>query len=720
MHTINDKKCLASWAVFKRLCDDGHNIYEVLREFIKATIYRNGLRSFSSASLTSLVNSDYEFNLKTAVVAYAIKELALPKNPTTGEYECDPNVYSEEAIIDEKIVESATVNNEVLNGLFDYVEKEKGVELNDSEKESLIRSLIHYLLDNSYEDENSTVISAYILRCRKDDHLSVALSNILEGVVRYVGVCFDSPVRASSHWTSDLTIYLDTEILFHMAGFNGSLYKQLFDDFYELVDEINRDSLTQRQRKLINLRYFDYVQEEIDVFFERASDIIQGKLALNPAVTAMKEITVGCKTESEVAEKKGLFLALINERGIEPDDNEIDFYNANQHMFNLEDESIVNKFCKENNYKREKQVLCSLLSLSHINVLRQGKSDLPFEDIKYVLLTDNFITQKVAWMDILKKEEDRPLCTDLYFITNRLWYKLGKAFGNNVTPKVFDVISKAQIILSSKINSSVYSQFETLVERMDRGEVDSEGALEVLYQLRSKVKNPEEIDSAEEVDSVMISVGESDLRKYIEDAEYRKTKYQKTEEENERLSRINEQIGVKNNEISKENEIVRQENLVFRQENERVKQENEKVKAANTEKDAQLQEKDKLNIELQNKLKESREANYRTLCELHTKKKNDYVKKRKGQTIWQFILFVLFLAVSFVLAYMTNVFQGWGWPDWIKVSLLVVVSQILPLVRGYVLKIKMKNVWEVVFKKDVSLFEEEFELNNPMPVLEKE
>lgn len=36
-----------------------------------------------------------------------------------------------------------------------------------------------------------------------------------------------------------LVIYLDTEILFHFAGYNGELYKSLFEDFYKLVKEIN-------------------------------------------------------------------------------------------------------------------------------------------------------------------------------------------------------------------------------------------------------------------------------------------------------------------------------------------------------------------------------------------------------------------------------------------------------------------------------------------------
>lgn len=47
MRTIIDNKCLASWAVFKRLGESGKkNRYDVLREFIKASIYKHGLRRF--------------------------------------------------------------------------------------------------------------------------------------------------------------------------------------------------------------------------------------------------------------------------------------------------------------------------------------------------------------------------------------------------------------------------------------------------------------------------------------------------------------------------------------------------------------------------------------------------------------------------------------------------------------------------------------------------
>lgn len=180
MQAINDKKCLASWAVFKQLCDEGHkNIYEVLRDFIKATIFRNSIRLFTESSLTEYVNRDYEFSLKTAIVAYAVKELAFPRDPKTGEYYCDPSSYKDEAEVDRKISESTIVNNEILDGLLTYAEQEKGIALKESEKTSLVQSLINYLLDNSYSDTNSTVISAYILCCKNDTHLAAGLSNIL-------------------------------------------------------------------------------------------------------------------------------------------------------------------------------------------------------------------------------------------------------------------------------------------------------------------------------------------------------------------------------------------------------------------------------------------------------------------------------------------------------------------------------------------------------------
>ena len=425
----------------------------------------------------------------------------------------------------------------------------------------------------------------------------------------------------------------------------------------------------------------------------------------------MKEITLGCKTESEVAEKKGLFLAMIKEHGIEPDNNSTEFYHSSNYGFNLEDDSIIEKYCNENNYKRKKFVQDSLLSLSHINVLRQGISNRSFERIGYVLLTDNYITERVAWMEDVKKNDEKPLCTNLYYVTNRIWYRLGKAFGNNVTPKVFDVISKAQIILSNRINDSVYAQYEKLVEKMDNNEISSSGALEVLYQLRNQVKNPEEIDSTNEVENAMKSISEPELQKYIEEAEFKKTKLKQAEEENQRLLRINEQVVARNEEVVRDNNTIRSEN-------DSVKRENELYREDIIQKTAQLEAKNKENTDLKERLKESNEKIYKKEIQDYNDKKNDYIKKRKKQTKWQLALFIIFLVISIGLAFLVAQLELLpSWPKWIKNLLSIILLQVFPLIRGYVTKINLNTIWQVIFKKDVTLFENEFIKDHLQPVL---
>lgn len=90
MRTITDNKCLASWAVFRRFGENEHkNRYEVLCEFIKASLYKHAMREFTLSSLTEVVNNDYAFNLKEAVIAYTIQQLKLGKDQY-GHFVCNP------------------------------------------------------------------------------------------------------------------------------------------------------------------------------------------------------------------------------------------------------------------------------------------------------------------------------------------------------------------------------------------------------------------------------------------------------------------------------------------------------------------------------------------------------------------------------------------------------------------------------------------------------
>jgi uncharacterized membrane protein YuzA (DUF378 family) len=77
---------------------------------------------------------------------------------------------------------------------------------------------------------------------------------------------------------------VEQEILFHLAGYNGELYQQLYFDFRELIREINRKA----GKQLIKIKYFDSVKIEIDKFFKIFSSI---NIPLNIGIWVMALIS---------------------------------------------------------------------------------------------------------------------------------------------------------------------------------------------------------------------------------------------------------------------------------------------------------------------------------------------------------------------------------------------------------------------------------------------
>lgn len=536
MNSLDDNKCLASWAVLKELSDnDRRDVYEILRDFIKSSIYIHGLRSFTISDITAIVNSDYDFNVKNAIIAHAIGPLKLAIKDK--KYLCDPNDYVKDAQIAESIKKSEVDTQKLLDKLLEYIHQQSSdIDVNLSRNE-ICHSFARFILDNNYEDKYSTYISAFVIKCNEDKDYAHILKRVLDGVVLYSGITFSAPVKASSKWRDELTLYLDTEVLFHMAGFNGALYKQLFDDFYELVKEINTDSKQRIGKNLIHLKYFPYVPEEIEKFFLKAIEIVKGRVTLIPSVQAMKTITEGCKSETDVLEKKAFLLGLIDSHHIVPDSFGDTYYKQSSYAFNIESRRVIDGFLKEHSY-RENDVIDSLISLSHINVLRGGRSKGRFEKLRYYLLTENSITKQLARFPGVRNEGESMLCTDLYFITNRIWYQLGKSFGSNNSPKVFSAISKAQIVLSTKVNNSVYEKYEQLVDRFEKKEISREMAAEMLYQLRSQVRAPEDVNN-DDADATLMNINEDDISKIAEEDSFRKERERKAQEENIELKKSN-------------------------------------------------------------------------------------------------------------------------------------------------------------------------------------
>ena len=81
--------------------------------------------------------------------------------------------------------------------------------------------------------------------------------------------------------------------MFNSLGYNGLLFKQIFDDFYNLVREINTSGKTKSGDKLVNLYYLEETRDEVNYFFQTAENILKGTTHLDTSKTAMKTIVEG-------------------------------------------------------------------------------------------------------------------------------------------------------------------------------------------------------------------------------------------------------------------------------------------------------------------------------------------------------------------------------------------------------------------------------------------
>lgn len=521
----SESKLLASLAVFRELYDSKKDVYSVISEFIREVVVSNAKHQFNLTEITQLLNSSFEFNLPEAVVKDALRKIDSIEK-TNGFYNVNIAEYKNTDFA-EKQNEIQKSNSFLIDNLLAYIETEKNEKLNKHEKGKVVDSLCSFLLDDQGNQEYLKLISAFIIKNRTDGGFANQLSLIKEGIILYSGIKYSNDLINIGSWTTPLIIFIDTEVLFNLAGYDGQLYKTLFIDFLSFVNEINKKD----QPKLIKLKYFTDVTNEIERFFAKAEQIVLGKEKLIPSRTAMASIVDGCQTPSDVITKKTIFYDLLLKNDIIEDDYN-DYYIPDNHKYNISDKNTIDIVAKS---LRKDDITEHLNFLNYISIHRKDLNNNNFENIGYILLSGNTLTQRVAWHEEIKKDGCVPLVTNLSFLTNKFWFKLNKGFGKDGYPKTFDIITKAQIVLASQLNDSVGIQYEILQSKFKKGDLNEEQAIATIANLRKQSIRPENIVE-ENITDVLSFISEDKIEKYMLEHEHIKNVAAKKSEENEQLT----------------------------------------------------------------------------------------------------------------------------------------------------------------------------------------
>ena len=464
------------------------------------------------------INDIFGFQLPNAVIKSAVKKIEfIEKIPNSDQY----GVNRSHLAVDQKFakykVEAEKENSLLTTQLLNYASKYYETPIN---KEELIQEFIAYLVDESNGNKYQEIISAFILQNSENTALVKQLNAIREGSILYMGLnCNINEIGSITH---DLTLFLDTEVLFDIYGYNGEVFQSLALDLISLIQDANKAV------RRIKLRYFEDTKKEISLFFAKAEEIVRNKSYLKENV-AMKAIVNGCKDSTDVSDKEADFFHTLQYKyGILPDERQ-DYYAHEDYVSNLERSLSIES--------DDPEIELSLKFLSHINKLRKNQIFYDYTKSQFLFVTQTWKTLDLSNRISIEQannhctEDEFSICNlavSMSFLTNILWYKMNRGFGAQTYPKNLDAVVKAKIVLASFISQNVNDTYDQFRKEYREGKLSAEQMAGRLLGLREKASKPEEItpDNMEE----NLNFDPAYICRYEEERELQRVKLEEKEE----------------------------------------------------------------------------------------------------------------------------------------------------------------------------------------------
>jgi hypothetical protein len=478
---------MASIAVFQQLFNEKKDIFDIVAEFIKQEVFSRGLQTFSLQEMHSYLMEVNGFDVPQAVISTSVKRISyFEKNK-------DIVTVTKDISIDElkdfqSQVEQAQINRDQLSArLVKYASEQLGCVLTDDDKNELCKTFYAYVIDEDTLGRFSEIAGSFILANQNDADFQQNLNNLREGIITFVGLTYyNNNAGEIDSFDKELYIYLETEILFHMAGYNGQLYKNLFDEFYAQICEINKRYQIRHQKKVIYLRYFPETLKEIDEYFEQAESVVRREKTLDPSKAAMKSLTQGAKAPCDIANKRDEFQQILSAHSISLEQFSVDLtQRQNVYIdFNIADraDDLGGKMYEDSKL------------LNYIALKRGGRKVYSLSNTKAILLTGNYHVIQRALSLHGKEKPEILLATTLDFLTERFWFSLNRGLANGCDLISAKVLTRARLALAALNKDSICKAYHTLNEEARQNESTTEQLQRKIIYLYRRARLPEDVD----------------------------------------------------------------------------------------------------------------------------------------------------------------------------------------------------------------------------------
>jgi hypothetical protein len=210
--------------------------------------------------------------------------------------------------------------------------------------------------------------------------------------------------------------------------------------------------MKKKKRNIIELRYFDEIEREIDRYFNAAIAIIQSGRDIGfQKTTAMLSILNGCDDISKIIEKKALFFSKLKYYGFEQDKEE--YYEESDLKYNIMSEEGYNQILLEYPLYEPAKIDDNIKLLNKIAILRKGKHSRR-KEAKVFFVTATGLCLSIANHSQVFRIGYVPLTTTVDYLTERFWIKINKNFVD-INLKNADVIIKSQLVIGSQLDIAI-------------------------------------------------------------------------------------------------------------------------------------------------------------------------------------------------------------------------------------------------------------------------
>lgn len=538
---------LASLATFKSFYDKDMDVYSIISEFIKDTLYKSR-EPLELENVKESLYVNYRFIIPISVIKTALSKLVKSSNVN----KLDGKKYSLISVDDiKRFSEIEQSNNDFTNVHQKIIESIVSfIKMKDPScdivKDELVDNFFKYITF-PYEDTKYKKYIAMFLAIDTNHEVKSLIQQIKDGEILLTGLSYQQDPNEIEIYKlrRDLTIYIDQELLFSSIGYNGELYKEIFNDLLKFVDLINK---IKGNKGKILLRYFTSTKKDIENYFYAAENLVsRSEIDKMRSVKnqAMINILKGATAKSDIVSKKTSFFNFLKSKNILEDDNEIfESIIDKDHKFNIYSEGMKNRFLSKSKENNEQDFFDYIRILSMVNFIREGKSSGSLENIGTIFLTAKSSLLGLAWdEDIHENDSDVPLATSIDFMINRFWFKTQK----NITdfkPRSFDIALQAKLIVNSLLSnnfSKVLSKLEIEFRDSTKSENDLKLELIALRNISDKVASyPEYQDFTLFDDDV--------FQKEVDKIKANEKRLESLESENTQLRGIEQQLSTLKNE----------------------------------------------------------------------------------------------------------------------------------------------------------------------------